>query len=158
MFLKRFGVALLFALTVFCTPVLAQYNAAWRNIEGQAITSTLQTGGTFQVWNATTIPASANDTVSGTLLADGTIPGANVTFNTTSSALTIGGLSDSAINATGVPNIVRVIDDSGARAQFTAKMAAATGTAQVVITDSIDTTATQLLLNRPFSGTITVQY
>ena len=156
--MKKLFIAALFALTVFCTPVFAQYNSAWRNIQGQAVASAFQSGATFQVWNATTVPSDANATVSGTLLADGPVPGASVTFNSTTSLLTLGGLSDAAINATGVPTLIRVIDDSGARAQFTAKMSTATGTAQIVITDSVDTSATQLLQNRPLNLSISLQY
>lgn len=156
--MKRLLATLILCAAVFLTPAMAQYNATWRNIQGQAIASALQTGATFQVWNATTAPSSADTTVTGTLLADGTITGTSVTYNTTTSVLTIGGLVDSAINATGPPNILRVIDDSGARVQYTVKMAAATGTAQITITDSVDTSATELLQNRPLSLSISVQY
>lgn len=157
--MKKLFIAVVFALAAFCTPALAQYNITWRNTQGQAIASAFSSGATFQVWNATTIPSTADATVSGTLLADGTIPGANVTFNTTSSLLTLGSLTDSAINATGVPNIVRIIDDSGARAQFTAKMASNTAaTAQITITDTVDAAATQLLQNRPLNMGINIQY
>lgn len=156
--MKKLLITALFALTLFFTPAFAQYNSAWRNAQGQAIATAFQSGATFQVWNATTIPTDANVTVSGTLLADGAVPGASVTFNTTTSLLTLGGLSDAAINATGVPNLIRVIDDSGARGQFTAKMSAATGTAQIVITDSVDASATQLLQNRPLNLSISLQY
>lgn len=158
--MKRFLTILLFIVTLalWASSAMAQYNATWRNIQCQAIASALQTGATFQVWNATTVPADANVTVTGTLLTDGTITGSNVTCNTTTSVLTIGGLVDTAINATGAPNILRIIDDGGARVQYTAKMAAAAGTAQLVITDSVNASATELLQNRPFSASISVQY
>ncbi len=156
--MKRLFAVLILAVVTLCTPALAQYNVTWRNIQGQAITTALQSGATFQVWNATTIPADATVAVTGNLLADGTITGTNVTFNTTTSVLTIGGLVDSAINTTGAPNIVRIIDDGGARVQYTAKMSAATGTAQIVITDSVNAAATELLQNRPFSASISIQY
>ena len=156
--MKKLLFAALLTLAVFFAPVFAQYNTAWRNIQGQAIASAFQSGATFQVWSTSTIPTDANATVSGTLLADGDVPGANVTFNSTTSLLTLGGLSDPAINVTGNPNLIRVIDDSGARAQFTAKMSADAGTAQVTITDSVDVNATQLLQNRPLNLSISLQY
>lgn len=155
---KSLLLAVVLAAATLFTPVAAQYNATWRNIQGQAVATALGSGAAFQVWNATTIPSSADTAITGTLLADGNIPGASVAFNSSTSVLTIGGLSDAAINASGPPNLVRIIDDGGARVQFTAKMNAATGTAQVVITDTVDAAATQLLQNRPFNATISIQY
>lgn len=156
--MKRLLATLILCAAAFLTPAMAQYNTTWRNIQCQAVASALQTGTTFAVWNATTIPTTADATVTGTLLTDGPITGSNVTCNATTLVLTIGGLVDTAINATGAPNIIRIIDDGGARVQYTVKMAAAAGSAQLVITDSVNTSATELLQNRPFSASISVQY
>lgn len=156
--MKKLFIAVVLAAATLFTPVVAQYNATWRNIQGQAVATALTSGATFQVWNATTIPSTADATITGTLLADGNVPGASVAFNTSTSVLTIGGLADAAINASGPPNVLRIIDDGGARVQLTTRMAASAGTAQVVITDTVDAAATQLLQNRPFNASISIQY
>lgn len=135
---------------------MALFNTAWRNLMGAAVQSALAAGATFQVWATSTVPADADTAVTGTLLADGTAPTAS--YNSSTRVLTLSGLSDTVINATGTPALLRIIDDGGARAQFTAKMSAASGSAEVVITDATDAAATQLLANRVFNGSITVQF
>lgn len=154
---KKLATALLLTFALLA-PASAQINVPFRVLMCESVRTALATGATFQVWNATIAPASADVTITGTLLAEGPVLGANLTCAPSTALMTLSGLTDSAINTTGTPNWLRIIDDGGARVQLTARMSAATGTAQVVITDTVDSAALQLLQNRALTTNLTLQF
>lgn len=123
--------------------------------KAQAVRAAITSSSEFRVFSGS-VPNNPASTPGGTVLADGPINPALVTVSA-NALLTIGGLSDTQINASGTPTMLRVVTDSGTM-QFTCKMAGAAGDAEVVLTDPTDAQATQLLQNRAFTASISIQY
>lgn len=128
----------------------------FRVADAERLKELLVSGATFQVWTDPT-PSDAASAATGTLLADGTVVGADISVNSATAALVIQNLSDTQINATGKPRMLRIVDNTGTL-QFSAKMAAEAGDAEVVITDTSDAAALELLQNRAFTATLTIQH
>ncbi len=129
-------------------------NLGYKNVAMQAILNALVTGASWQVWSGT-VPTSADTSPTGTQLAGANFPGSPGTLDSANGRIVTSTLTSSAVSTTGVPTFVRIVDDQ-LRMQFTCKMAAATGTMEIVITDPSDSAATQLIAGRTFNMVITI--
>lgn len=128
-------------------------DVGYKTVVSNALKAALETGATVQVW-AGPVPETPTVAPVGTKLAEAAISASQVTVNA-AGALVLGGVVDTAIDATGTPTFMRVVSSSLAM-QFTAKMAAGAGGAEVVLTDADESTATQILQNRKLTINLTL--
>lgn len=127
-----------------------------KNVRATALKDFLGTTSTFEAWGGV-VPSSATAVPAGTKGAEGPVPAGLMSVDTLTGKLTLGGLSDTRIDATILPTFIRIRKGSEVM-QFTAKMQSnPAGGIEVVITDPTDAAATQLLQNRAFTSSITIQ-